>query len=163
MKRTLMSTFLLSIILSLMAQEIRKTGDGTSILIDGIPVLTYVHTETLPPDGIDPIYRRSAYIHPLRSPGGEVLTRIQPPDHYHHYGIWNPWTRTRIGERGLDFWNLGSGQGTVRFAEYLGMEETGELAGFRAKQEHVFFPGDGTEKVAINEIWDVKVKKISGN
>ena len=82
-----------------------------------------MHTETLPPEGIDPLYKRSAYIHPLWSPGGEVLTRIQPPDHYHHYGIWNPWTHTHFDTMKVDFWNLAEGQGTVRFAEYLEMQE----------------------------------------
>ena len=50
------------------------------------------------------------------SPEGKVLTRIQPPDHYHHYGIWSPWTMTHIEGREVDFWNLNKGQGTVRFA-----------------------------------------------
>ena len=71
--------------------------NSTTILIGNQPVLSYVHTETLPPEGVDTGYKRSAYIHPLWSPGGERLTRIQPPDHWHHYGIWNPWTRTNLG------------------------------------------------------------------
>ncbi|MDA3821597.1 MAG: PmoA family protein, partial [Bacteroidales bacterium] len=74
----------------------------------------YRRSELLPPEGVDMKYKRSGYIHPLVSPGGEVLTRIQPPDHYHHYGIWNPWTKTHINGREIDYWNLGKGQGTVR-------------------------------------------------
>ena len=65
-------------------------------------VLTYVHSETLPPEGVDPIFKRSSYIRSTDLPGGQVLTRIQPEDHYHHYGIWNPWTRTM----GVDFGTL---------------------------------------------------------
>ena len=93
--------------------------NSTTIFIGEQPVLSYVHTETLPPEGIDTVYKRSAYIHPLWSPGGERLTRVQPPDHWHHYGIWNPWTRTHFGKYKVDFWNLADKQGTVRFAEYL--------------------------------------------
>ena len=87
----------------------------TVIYIGKQPVLTYVHKETLPPAGVDPVYKRSAYIHPLYSPGGEILTMIQPPDHWHHYGIWNPWTRTHFGEYKVDFWNLAdeTGNGTL--------------------------------------------------
>ena len=97
-----------------------KTDDEkTTIYAGDRPVLTYVHRVTLPPEGIDPLYKRSAYIHPLWSPGGERLTRIQPPDHYHHYGIWNPWTRTHFQDRNVDFWNLVAAEGTVRFAQYL--------------------------------------------
>ena len=134
----------------------------TTIYIGNQPVLSYVHTETLPPEGVDESYKRSAYIHPLWSPGGERLTRIQPPDHWHHYGIWNPWTRTHFGDRKVDFWNLAEKQGTVRFAGYLEKIEQENLAGFRVRQEHIYFKEDGDEGVAINEIWKVTVKNLEG-
>ena len=111
--------------------RLRSQEDETTIYIGEQPVLTYVNAETPPPEGVDPIFKRSAYIHPLRSPGGECLTRIQPPDHRHHYGIWNPWTHTHFDGRKVDFWNLGERQGTVRFAEYLEKTEGENLAGFQ--------------------------------
>jgi len=132
------------------------------LLIGDQPVLSYVHSITLPPEGIDPIYKRSAYIHPLNSPGGERLTRIQPPDHWHHYGIWNPWTRTQFGDYKVDFWNLADRQGTVRFAEYLETIELENMAGFRVKQEHIYYQKDGGEDVAMDEIWEIMVKNLEG-
>lgn len=135
----------------------------TTIFIGKQPVLSYVHTETLPPEGVDRVYKRSAYIHPLWSPGGERLTRIQPPDHWHHYGIWNPWTRTHFGDYRVDFWNLAELEGTVRFAEYLEMIEEENLAGFRVRQEHIYFQVDGSEGVAMDEIWKVTVKNLEGH
>ena len=137
--------------------------DGTTIYIGKQPVLTYVHKETLPPAGVDPIYKRSAYIHPLYSPGGERLTRIQPPDHWHHYGIWNPWTRTNFGEYKVDFWNMADKQGTVRFAEYLEKIELENQAGFRVRHEHIYYKKDGSEGVAINEVWKVTVQNLPGH
>jgi hypothetical protein len=134
----------------------------TLIYIGKQPVLTYVHQETLPPPGVDPVYKRSAYIHPLYSPGGEILTRIQPPDHWHHYGIWNPWTRTHFGEYKVDFWNLAEKQGTVRFAEYLEKIQGENQAGFRVRQEHIYYREDGSEGVAMNEVWKVTVKNLPG-
>jgi hypothetical protein len=134
----------------------------TTIFIGDQPVLTYVHRETLPPEGVDSVFKRSAYIHPLWSPGGERLTRIQPPDHWHHYGIWNPWTRTHFGDRQVDFWNLGDRQGTVRFAEYLDKMEGENLAGFLVRQEHIYFKEDGSEGVAMDETWKVSVKNLEG-
>ena len=85
----------------------RLSGDEnqSTIYIGEQPVLSYVHSETFPPEGIDTIFKRSAYIHPLWSPGGARLTRIQPPDHWHHYGIWNPWARTHFGEHKVNFLN----------------------------------------------------------
>ena len=134
---------------------------STTVFIGAQPVLTYVHAETLPPEGVDKVYKRSAYIHPLFSPGGEVLTRIQPPDHWHHYGIWNPWTRTHFGEYKVDFWNLGDRQGTVRFTDYLDKVEEEDRAGFRARHAHVYFRENGSEGVALDEIWEVVVRPLN--
>ena len=130
---------------------------STSIVLNEQPLLTYVHAITPAPEGVDPLYERSAYIHPLRSPGGEILTTIQPADHIHHYGIWNPWTHTHFGADSVDFWNLALGQGTVRFAEYLDRYENKGEAGFKVRQKHIYFKDEGGEGVAIDETWDVKV------
>jgi len=137
--------------------SVKQSDQVTTINKSGLPVLSYNHAEVYPPEGIDAKFRRSAFIHPLWSPGGEVLTRIQPPDHYHHYGIWNPWTRTTFNGNEVDFWNLGSGQGTVRFKGYLGVLEGPVFAGFRVLQEHVAFLEPDSDKLAINELWDVRV------
>src|SRR6187549_482823 len=82
-------------------------------------LLTYQFKTVYPPTGQDTNYKRSGFIHPLNAPHGQVLTRIQPPDHYHHYGIWNPWTHVLYRGDTLDFWNIGGKQGTVRFAKLL--------------------------------------------
>ena len=72
------------------------------------------------PEGTNTLYRRKgAFIHPLYSPAGKILTSIQPDDHYHHYGIWNPWTRVVVEGRTVDFWNLAEGQGTVSHSGIL--------------------------------------------
>jgi hypothetical protein len=139
-----------------------KTSDSeTTIFAGEKPVLSYVHAETPAPEGTNPLFKRSAYIHPLWSPGGERLTRIQPPDHYHHYGIWNPWTRTRFGEYKVDFWNLADAQGTVRFAEYLEKFEEKDRAGFSVKHEHIYFKKEGGEGVAIDETWEISVQQTT--
>lgn len=134
------------------------TDDQTTTVWNGnSPVLSYQHAVALPPAGVDLKYKRSGFIHPLYSPGGEVLTRIQAPDHYHHYGIWNPWTKTNIDGREVDFWNLYLGQGTVKFAGYLDAVEGNIFSGFKVRQEHVYFLEGGGENTALNEVWDVRV------
>ena len=48
-----------------------KTSDSeTTIFAGDKPVLSYVHTETPAPEGTNPLFKRSAYIHPLWPPGG---------------------------------------------------------------------------------------------
>jgi hypothetical protein len=141
-------------------QTIEDT-DYITLLADGKEILKYRKSMIEAPDGTDPLYRKpGAYIHPLLSPSGKVLTRIQPPDHYHHYGIWNPWTLTFFEGRQVDFWNLAAGQGTVRYRETLSTSSGDQFAGFRVSHEHVDFSANDGEKVAMNEIWDVKAFEI---
>ena len=135
---------------------LKKDAKDLSLVLNEKPILSYRFATTYPPDSINPLYKRSGYIHPLYSPGGEVLTRIQAPDHYHHYGIWGPWTKTRIGKREVDFWNLALGQGTIRFAGFISETQGSIFSGFKALQEHVDFGAIGEDKVAMNEILDVR-------
>jgi hypothetical protein len=139
---------------------LKKDYKDMSLMMNDKPILNYRYAITYPPEGIDPIFKRSGFIHPLYSPEGEVLTRIQAPDHYHHYGIWGPWTKTSIDGREVDFWNLYSGQGTVKFAEFLNVEEGAIFSGFEALQQHIDFGAKGEDQVALNEILDVRAWNI---
>ncbi|MBV5349338.1 PmoA family protein, partial [bacterium] len=148
--------------------QIFKTGisavkkDGALNLKSGEkPILSYQIETVNPPKGVSPLYKRSAFIHPVYSPEGEVLTRIQAPDHYHHYGIWNPWTLTFIGKREVDFWNLMKGEGTVRFAGLISQVEGPVYTGFKSLQEHIDFGAVGGDAVAMNELFDVRVWNIA--
>lgn len=131
--------------------RIVETQDELQVFDGDRSILNYRKTEMLPPDGVDLLYKRSAYIHPLWSSGGEVLTRIQPPDHYHHYGIWNPWTKTNIQGREIDYWNLAAGQGTVRFAGIYFLEDGPVFCKLGVKQEHVDFGSEVSERITMEE------------
>ncbi len=136
---------------------VEKDQQGLKLVFKGKPILNYQFNEIYPPAGIDPLYKRSGFIHPLWSPGGEVLTRIQAPDHYHHYGLWGPWTKTHIKGREVDFWNLAKGEGTVRFSSFLAQIEGPVFSGFSALQDHIDFGAKGPDQTAIHELLDVCV------
>jgi len=121
------------------------------------PLLTYIYKTVYPPPGVDTAYKRSGFIHPLRTPHGQILTRIQPPDHYHHYGIWDPWTHILFRGDTIDCWNLAARKGTQRFAKFLSMRSSRAFAQFRALQQHVAFHKDGTEQVFLNELFTVRI------
>ena len=127
-----------------------------SLSYGGKKVLDYRHAYLEAPANVDPLYGKSGFIHPLRSPEGNIMTRIQPADHYHHYGIWNPWTKTIVDGQEVDFWNLALGEGTVRFAGLISKTAGEVFSGFTIRQEHVNFKARGPEQVAINESWHVK-------
>jgi len=128
-------------------------------------VLQYNYSTHYPPKGVDTFFKRSGFIHPLWSPAGNVLTQISPKDHYHHVGIWNPWTHVLFKGKQVDFWNLGDKKGTVRFEKFITKEEGPVFGGFRALQEHVAFniPSAGMETTALNEVWDIRVFNVGRN
>lgn len=135
-----------------------QVDSNLTISYDSKPLLTYQIKTVYPPAGQDTNYKRSGFIHPVRTLNGQTLTRIQPPDHYHHYGIWNPWTHTLFEKDTVDFWNIKGKQGTVRFAKLTSRNTTAQEASYTALHEHVVFKKDGTEKVALNEWQTVRVQ-----
>ena len=142
--------------------KLQKQHNDMQLVFNDKPVLSYRFGVMYPPEEVSPLYRRSGFIHPLWSPAGEELTRIQPSDHYHHYGIWGPWTKTTIDEREVDFWNLAKGEGTVKFTEFISTFEGTVFSGFQALQQHMDFGGIGEDQVAMNEVLDIRAWNAGG-
>ena len=122
-------------------------------------LIGYRYKMKLPPIGVNKLYQKSGYIHPVLSPWGDTLTRIQPPDHFHHYGVWGPWTKTKINNTQVDFWNLKEGQGTVLFKEFKSIKSGKLFTGFTAIQEHFNLSNKINPEIAISENLEVKVWK----
>jgi len=141
--------------------KITVTYNSGALLVEegNKKVLQYNYSMNYPPAGVDSAFRRSGFIHPLWSPAGNTLTQIRPKDHYHHMGIWNPWTDVIFRGRKIDFWNLGDKKGTVRFNELLSKTSGPVYGGFKAEQDHIVLnmPDAGQETVAMHEVWDVRV------
>jgi len=125
-------------------------------------VLQYNYATVYPPAGVDSMYRRSGFIHPLWAPDGQILTNMHPKDHWHHVGIWNPWTHTEFEGKETDFWNLQKKEGTVRFVRLLNKTMGNVWCGFQAQQDHIAFRNNA-EKVALHEIWDVRVYRTGAD
>lgn len=134
-----------------------KNDTSLKLLIEGDEMLQYHHAIKPPPENADTLYARSGFIHPLRTLSGTTLSRIHAPDHIHHMGLWNPWTKTNFEGRQIDFWNLYKGEGTVRFANFSSIISGNVFGGFQAIQNHVDLKAPGGEKVVLNEEWDVRV------
>lgn len=136
---------------------LEKLGGNLMMNLDGNPVLTYRYKMHFPPKGVDSVFGKSGYIHPLLAPNGDTLTRVNPPDHYHHYGIWGPWTHTQVDGKRVDFWNLGEGLGTVRFKEFKESDSGPDFAAFNATQEHIDLLTEKEPQVALNENLEVRL------
>ncbi len=138
-----------------------KQNGNLQLKIDDKPLISYRYEMTYPPEGVDSIFKKSGYIHPILTPKGDTLTRIQPPDHYHHYGLWGPWTHTRIDTTRVDFWNLGEGMGTVLFKEFKDTDSGNVFSSFTATQEHIDFKSQESPQVALNENLEVSLWNLN--
>jgi len=145
---------------------IKKNGD-LQLTVANKPVLQYRYEMNIPPIAeiferaghpipktevpLDSIFKKSGYLHPVMTPKGDTLTRINPVDHLHHYGLWGPWTHTRIDTTRVDFWNLGEGMGTVLFKEFNSITSGPTFSGFNAAQEHIDLKTQEKPQIALNE------------
>ncbi|NML64642.1 hypothetical protein HHL22_05435 [Hymenobacter sp. RP-2-7] len=144
------------------AVQVADEQGGLVLQAGGRPLLRYNYRPVYPPPGIDTAYKRSGFIHPLWSPHGQELTRIQAPDHYHHYGLWAPWTHVLFEGDTVDFWNLADRKGTVRFAGVLATSAGPVYGGYQVLQAHVAFPRGRPEKTALREVQAVRVYHPAG-
>jgi hypothetical protein len=137
---------------------LQESSKGMDFLLDGKLVLSYQMTKEPVPSGIKQAYSKSGFIHPIQSPSGQVLSRIQPADHYHHYGIWGPYTRATIGGKEVDFWNLGDEKGRVDFSHVLSKKQAGGAAELTVRQNHIDLKAPAQSQLAIAEDLRIKVK-----
>ncbi len=133
---------------------VSETPDALTVHSDGVEVLVYHKAVVEPPEGMKPFYRRSGFIHPLRSPSGRILTDPFPVGHTHQHALFNAWTRVRFHGKKHDFWNQQQGTGTVEHVEVLRCWSGEGEGGFSVKLRQVsleFGP-------AIEETWDVTIR-----
>ena len=142
-------------------------GEGAIRILDGRQeVLVYHTAEVEPPEGVDPLFRRSGFVHPLRTPNGAMVTGTRPDDHYHHMGLWHAWVKTKHNGRDLDFWNLKGATATVRHVGIDEIDRDGSdgSVGFQARQVHVALNEEGgdDDETILEEKFFVTVSKEDG-
>ncbi len=137
--------------------------DAAIVLTHGdVDFLTYHKAEVPPPEGADPIFTRSGFIHPVKTPQGDVVTGIHPEDHVHHLGLWHAWVKCKIGDKEIDFWNLKARKGRVRYASTKETVSETDRVGFTVMQEHVAFL-DGPDEaptVILEEAFTVMARLV---
>ena len=108
--QTLLYTSLLALFSSCTSDgtpfSVTDTNRSLEYAMDGKHLFTYNYAVVYPSQGIDTIYKRSGFIHPLRTLEGDTLTNCSPSDHYHHFGMWYAWTKATFEGKEVDFWNL---------------------------------------------------------
>ncbi len=110
----------------------------------------------LPRDGIDPVFRRGGYLHPLWTPSGRIVSDDYPENHLHHHGVWVSWTKTEFDSRQPNFWEMGNRKGTVEFVAVDHYWGGAVFGGLRARHRYVDLTLSESV-VVLSETWNVKV------
>ncbi|BCX46872.1 dehydrogenase [Haloferula helveola] len=136
--------------------KLTETDDAILITLRDKPVLNYIKTEKPVPEGMDPHFRRSAYIHPVYAPTGQEVTGDFPADHPHQHALFLAWTKTKFDGKEIDFWNQAKELGRVEFREVLDVKREDRKVSFQVK--HAFTVPEGEESIdVLHEIWTVTV------
>jgi hypothetical protein len=133
-----------------------------SFRVNDNDVLSYYVRKSSPPGNVDSVYARAGYIHPVRTPGGVIVTQDYAEVHPHHHGIWTAWTNVEFEGRKPDFWNVGKETGSVIFES---LDETWEGAvqsGFVSRHRYVDLTAP-EPVTALYEKWEVRLYNIGGD
>ncbi|MCI0744523.1 MAG: PmoA family protein [Verrucomicrobia subdivision 3 bacterium] len=135
-----------------------KIGQSTSTqqASPARPWLEYqAQPSELPREDVKAIFQRGAYLHPIRTLSGRVITDDYPANHAHHHGLWWAWTKTEFDGREPDFWNMGAGKGKVDFVAIPKTWNGPVHAGFVSRHKFVDLT-TGQPMTALNETWEVR-------
>jgi hypothetical protein len=149
---------------------IKVEQDGAVLKVsaqpDGAPIFHY-QTEPGPvPSGVAEAFKHGAFLHPLFSPSGRIVTANHPPDHLHQRGVFFAWTKTEFEGRHPDYWNMGKEQGgqftgEVRFAA-LQRSWSGPVQGGFVSRHRFLDHTSGAEKDVLAETWKVTATRLPG-
>lgn len=136
------------------AEAVRR-DDSVELKVDRRPLLVYRGEKTpLPSADVPPVLQRGGYVHPVMTPSGRIVTGDYPANHRHHHGIWSAWAGTTFEGRHPDFWNMGSGTGTVEFESIPATWSGTVHAGLRARHRYMDLQTKPAT-TAVNEVWDL--------
>lgn len=122
--------------------------------------LGYHEAIQVAPPGIDRVYERSGYIHPLCTPGGCDVTDDFPPDHAHQHGVFFAWVKATFDGHGVDFWNQRGGTGGVAHHRLLGQCNGPVFAEFQVALQHSDLTAPAGPRPVLVETWTVRLYHV---
>ena len=141
-----------------LADSLQITETDAMLTVTYGPKIVLVYNKVSPPapEGIDPVYNRSGFLHPINTPEGKTITQAFPIDHAHQHGIFFAWVKTTYGDRAIDFWNLAGRTGRVVHERVVNTSQSPRHVQFEVDLIH------RAENPAIDilrERWKVTVRK----
>jgi hypothetical protein len=141
--------------------SLRETSGTIAVKQDGATVLVYNKISPAVPKGIDPVYRRSGFFHPVMSPDGKTVTATFPFDHPHQHGIFTAWVKTKYNDRELDFWNIAGETARVLHQRVVSTFKTKTAVGFEVDLVHQAAQQPVVD--VLRERWRVTIQPTDGN
>jgi methane monooxygenase PmoA-like len=134
---------------------------GVTMSVGGKPVLLYNKAVIQPPEGADPLYAASGYIHPLYSPSGKILTDGFPPDHYHQHGVYFAWVKATFEGREVDFWNQAKGFGGTEHFTLKDVRSGDVFSELTVVRMYMDTTDADKPKRAVEETWVIRVYNLA--
>jgi len=135
---------------------ITQNEEFISARIDTQEILQYAIATQFPADSLPSYYKRSGFIHPLKTLKGRVLTADFPRGHVHQHGIFHAWTRTHVKDSIIDFWNQQARLGDIRHKSVLSIQNGPVFSSFSVVLEYLAFMRGDTAIVA-EENWNIRI------
>ncbi|QDS91992.1 hypothetical protein FF011L_07280 [Roseimaritima multifibrata] len=139
-----------------------QSPTAISVSLGSQEVMRY-HIGTVPsPEGMDPDYARSGYIHPLKTLQGRTVTGDFSPDHPHQHALFAAWVKTKFNGHPVDFWNQQRKTGNV--VHHAVDSVTSDAKGVRFTVQHRYIDVTDPEQSVdvLAEEWDVSVPHQQG-
>jgi hypothetical protein len=143
------------------ALSLEETESDVTIRQSGKLILSYRKVAPEVPHGMDPVYSRSGFLHPVASPAGRVVTEMYPFDHAHQDGIFTAWVKTTWHDREIDFWNLAGGTGRVLHQRVVRTFQDPEGVGFECDLIHRATKDPVVD--VLRERWCIKAFQTDGS
>ena len=141
-------------------EAVVEEGKQVLLRVAGKDAARYNVAAPRAPAGVDPAHERSAYLHPVWTPGGRVISNDFPKGHEHHHGIWFSWRTGEFEGRKL---NAFAPLEKLGRQEHVKLDETYSgvvFGGFRARQRLVDLNAPGGPKAALDEVWELRVYRL---
>lgn len=132
-----------------------EDADRLTIRSDGKPVLVYHKSFQEPPAGMDAVYRRNGYIHPIRTPSGRAVTGDFAADHPHQHGLFFAFVSTTLNGESVDFWNQRAETGRVVHGEVISIRNDKKEVGFTVTQLHQALVSEDAPSDVLHETWTI--------
>lgn len=130
--------------------------DGSyNVKLDDKLLMSYAVDTKYPHDTLPQYYKRSGFIHPLKTLNGVTITDGFPVGHTHQHGLFTAWTQTTFRGKVTDFWNQAKEDAIIKHRSINPSTDNNQ---FSSSIEYIVL-SEGDSIVALKEDWEMSVTK----